>query len=122
MLVTLIVIAVIAVLGIIIWKRGDQDGDGDFDLDDIKVSAEEIAADIKEGVEDAVEDVKEWADDVSDEIKDVIDTIRNKPTKANLNKLTKAQLIAAAQDDHNVELDPKAKKSVLVNKVYSLYN
>jgi len=122
MLLTLIVIAALAVLGFFIWKKGDRDGDGDFDIDDIKVSAEEIAEDIKEGVEDAVDDVKEWADEVSDEIKDVIDTIRNKPTKANLNKLTKNQLIAAAKDDHNEDLDPKAKKSVLVNKVYKLYN
>lgn len=122
MLLTILVIAAVAVFGYVIWKKGDRDGDGDFDLNDIKVSAEEIAEDIKEGVDDAVEDVKEWAEDVSDEIKDVIDTIRNKPTKANLNKLTKSQLIAAAKDDHNEDLDPKAKKSVLVNKVYKLYN
>ena len=129
MLIIVLLVIAVAVAGYFIWKRGDQDGDGDIDLKDVKISAREIKEDIQEGVEDAVDTVEEkventvqWAKDVADEIKDVIDVIRKKPTKSNLNKLTKAQLVAAAQADHSVELDEKLKKSTLVNKVYSLYN
>jgi len=129
MLIIILLVIATAVAGYFLWKRGDQDGDGDVDLKDLKISAEEITEDIKEGVEGAVDTVEEkventvqWAKDVADEIKDVIDVIRKKPTKSNLNKLTKSQLVQAAQADHGVELDEKLKKSTLVNKIYSLYN
>ena len=116
-LIILLAIAVAAV-GYLAYRKGDQDGDGDIDLKDLKVSAKDIAEDIKEGVED----VKEWAEDVADEIKDVVDKIRNKPTKANLRTLTKSQLVELAKADHGTELDIKSTKSALVNQVYGLYN
>ena len=122
MLIIILLVIATAVAGYFLWKRGDQDGDGDIDLKDLKISTEEVTEDIKEGVEEKVENTVQWAKDVADEIKDVIDVIRKKPTKSNLNKLTKSQLVQAAQADHNVELDEKLKKSTLVNKIYSLYN
>jgi len=129
MLITILVIAAVALAGYALWKRGDQDGDGDVDLKDITLSAKEVQQDIEEGVEnivdqveDTIEDVKEWTENVADELKDVIAVIRNKPTKSNLNKLTKAQLVAAAKTDFDVDLDISVRKSTLVNKVYSLYN
>ena len=61
-------------------------------------------------------------ENVADEPKDVTAVIRNKPIKLNLKKLTKTQLVAAAKTDFDVNLDIKARKSLLVNKVYSLYN
>ena len=107
----LVLLAVIAAVVYFLFKRGDQDGDGKVTLKDIKISAEEVTEDLKEGVEDVLE-----------EVGDVVSAIQGKPTKAKLNKLTKQQLVDSAKADHGVDLDIKVKKSVLVNKVYSLYH
>jgi len=63
----IIILAVITVgvFGYFIWKKGDQDGDGDVDLKDIKVSAKEVAEDAKDKVEDVIDDVKEVAKKVT---------------------------------------------------------
>lgn len=62
----LIVVLAAGALGIALFRKGDQDGDGDVDLKDIKLSAKELEEDIKDGVEDAVEDVKEVIEEVKD--------------------------------------------------------
>ena len=112
MVITIIcIVAGLGLLGYFLYKRGDQDGDGKVDLKDIKISAKEVTEDLKEGVEEVLE-----------EVADVVSAIQGKPTKAKLNKLTKQQLVDSAKADHGVDLDIKVKKSVLVNKVYSLYH
>jgi hypothetical protein len=111
MVITIIFIAVaLLLLGYFLYKRGDQDGDGDIDIKDLTISAKEIN-----------EELSSRAGEVLEEVKDVISAIKGKPTKAKLNKLTKQQLVDSAKADHGVDLDIKVKKSVLVNKVYSLY-
>ena len=59
-IIILIVLAV-GVGGYFLYKRGDQDGDGNVDLKDIKVSAKEVAEDAKEDLKEAIEDAKEVA-------------------------------------------------------------
>jgi len=112
MVITIIcIVAGLGLLGYFLYKRGDQDGDGKVDFKDIKISAKEVTEDLKEGVEEVLE-----------EVADVVSAIQGKPTKAKLNKLTKQQLVDSAKADHGADLDIKVKKSVLVNKVYSLYH
>lgn len=115
----LIILLILAVIGGAVWVgtkffglTKDQDKDG-----------------IPDAVEDAVEDAKEVAQEVKrraknvkKEVADVVSAIKGKPTKANLNRLTKQQLVEAAQADFKVELDPSLTKSNLVNKVYGLYH
>ena len=84
---------------------------------------------IPDEVEDAIDDVKATAKvvkarakNVKKELGDVVSAIKGKPTKANLNRLTKDNLIDVASKQFGVELDPSSSKSNLVNKVYALYN
>jgi len=108
-----IFLVVLAAAGVIVFliKRGDQDGDGDVDLKDIIISSKEVT-----------EELQSKAADVLEEVSDVVSVITGKPTKSKLNTLTKKQLIDSAMADHGEELDIKSRKSVLVNKVYSLYH
>ena len=115
-LIILLVIAVAAV-GYLAYSKGDRDGDGDIDLKDLKVSTKDIADDIEEGVDE----IKDRVEDVIEELGDVVSVIKGVPTKGQLNKLTKQQLVDSAKADHGVDLDIKVKKSTLVNKIYSLY-
>ena len=108
---TIIIAIIAAALIYYVISKGDQDGDGDIDIKDIKISTEDL-----------VEDLTSKAADVLEEVSDVASAIQGKPTKAKLNKLTKQQLVDAALADHGKDLDIKVKKSVLVNKVYSLYH
>jgi len=117
MLITILVIAAIAVAGYFLWKRGDQDGDGDVDLKDIKLSAK----DVKEDLEEGIDEIKDRAQDVIKELGDVVSAIKGVPTKGQLNKLTKQELVDSAKADHGSDLDIKLKKTTLVNKVYKLY-
>ena len=39
--------------------RFDQDGDGDVDVNDIKISAKEVSKEAKDKIEDVVDDAKE---------------------------------------------------------------
>ena len=51
MLVTILIIAAIATtVGFILYKKGDQDGDGDVDLKDIKSSAKKEVREVKKRV------------------------------------------------------------------------
>ena len=72
----IIIIAVLgaAALGYFLYKRGDQDGDGDVDLKDIKISANKTKAEVKQ----KVSDVKEKAEDIVSEAKDVVKKVRRK--------------------------------------------
>lgn len=115
----LIILLILAVIGGAVWVgtkffglTKDRDKDG-----------------IPDAVEDAVEDAKEVAQvvkkrakNVKKELGDVVSAVKGKPTKANLNKLTKQQLVDAAQAEFKVELAPSLSKSNLVNKVYGLYH
>ena len=48
MLVTILIIAAIATtVGFILYKKGDQDGDGDVDFKDIKSSAKKEVKEVK---------------------------------------------------------------------------
>jgi uncharacterized protein (UPF0147 family) len=78
----------------------------------------ETVADAKE----KLESVKEEFADVADELKDVLSAIKGKVTKSKLRSMTKVQMLEAAKQDHNVDLDSKLNKTNLINKVYELYN
>lgn len=77
------IILIVAFIGIIVWyvsSLKDQDGDGDIDLKDAKITAEEIHDDLKEGVEDikkTAKEVKRRAKRVVEEAKDVVDEIKD---------------------------------------------
>lgn len=115
----LIILGVLAV-GIAVYyfgfyKQGKiNDRDGDYIPDEVE--------DAVEDVKETVAEVKRRAANVKKELKDVASAIKGKPTKANLNRLTKDKLIEAAKKDFNTDLDPSLSKSNLVNKVYGLYN
>ena len=73
MLVTILIIAAIATtVGFILYKKGDQDGDGDVDLKDIKSSAKKEVREVKKRVKRVKEELK----DVGDAIKEVADKSR----------------------------------------------
>lgn len=85
------VILIVAFIGIIVWyalSLKDQDGDGDIDLKDAKITAEEIHDDLKEGVEDIkktakevkrrAKNVKKELKDVAEQAKDVVDAAKGK--------------------------------------------
>lgn len=102
-----------------------EDKDGDFIPDAVEEKVEEVKADVKrtvKKVKEKVDVVEENLGDVIDEVKEIATVIKGKVTKSKLNSMTKQKLVDAAQSDHGVELDPSAKKSTIVNKVYSLYN
>ena len=102
-----------------------EDKDGDFIPDTIEEKVEDIKVDVEEVIVKAktrVKKVKEEVKDVIEEVNDVVSAIKGKPTKSKLNSMTKEQLVSAAKQDHNVELDGSVQKSTLVNKVYALYN
>jgi len=77
------IILIVACIGIIVWyvsSLKDQDGDGDIDFKDAKITAEEIHDDLKEGVEDIKEtakEIKRRAKNVKKEIKDVVEQTKD---------------------------------------------
>ena len=77
------IILIVAFIGIIVWyvsSLKDQDGDGDIDLKDAKITAEEIHDDLKEGVAEVkktAKEVKRRAKRVVEEAKDVVDEIKD---------------------------------------------
>lgn len=102
-----------------------EDKDGDLIADVVEDKVEDIKDDVSETIKKAkarIKKVKAEVKDVVDEVNDVVSAIKGKPTKSKLNSMTKEQLVAAAKQDHNVELDGSVQKSTLVNKVYALYN
>lgn len=46
----IILVIAIGVGGYFLYKRGDQDGDGDIDAQDIKISAKEVAGEDRKSV------------------------------------------------------------------------
>lgn len=117
MLIIILLVAAIAVAGYFLWKQGDQNSDGKVDLEDIKISGRDFKEDLGEGIGE----IKNRVEDVIEELGDLVSVIKGIPTKGQLNKLTKQQLVDSAKADHGVDLDVKLKKSTLVNKVYSIY-
>jgi len=127
---TILVILGIGVIaaGVIYFliKKGKiADSDGDFIPDAVEDKVDEVKGKVQKkvkAVKTRVKNVKDEIEDVVEELEDVVQAIKGKVTKSKLNSMTKDQLVAAAKQDHGVELDGSVKKSTLVNKVYSLYN
>lgn len=127
---TILVILGIGVIaaGVIYFliKKGKiKDSDGDFIPDVVEDKVDEVKGKVQKkvkAVKTRVKNVKDEIEDVVEELEDVVSAIKGKVTKSKLNSMTKDQLVAAAKQDHGVELDGSVKKSTLVNKVYSLYN
>ena len=109
-----------------------EDKDGDLIADDVEELVEDVVeevaeakAKVKKTVSKAkarVKAVKEEVEDVVEELSDVVSAIKGKVTKSKLNTMTKQQLLDAAKQDFDAELDGSVKKSTLVNKVYGLYH
>jgi gas vesicle protein len=125
----LVILGILAVGAAVIYfltKSGKiEDKDGNFIPDVIEDKFDDIKEDISETIQKAktrVKKVKAELKDVREELSDVVSAIKGKPTKSKLNSLTKQQLVDAAKQDHDVELDGSVQKSTLVNKVYTLYN
>jgi len=125
-LIILAVLAIVGGVGYVLIKKGKiADSDGDFIPDVVEDKVDEIEEKVQKkvkAVKTRVKNVKDEIEDVVEEIEDVVQAIKGKVTKSKLNSLTKQQLIDAAKQDFDVELDGSVKKSTLVNKVYSLYN
>jgi len=121
-LIILGILAIGAAVYFFLIKTGKiKDKDGDLIADDIEDAIEDVKETVKT-VKTRAKKVKAEIEDVVDELQDVVQAIKGKPTKSKLNSLTKKQLVEAAKQDHNADLDLSIKKSTLVNKVYSLYN
>jgi uncharacterized Zn finger protein (UPF0148 family) len=125
----LVILGILAVGAAVIYfliKSGKiEDKDGNFIPDVIEDKVEDIKEDVSETIQKAktrVKKVKAELKDVKEELSDVVSAIKGKPTKSKLNSMTKEQLVDAAKQDHDIELDGSVQKSTLVNKVYALYN
>jgi|TARA_R110000796_G_scaffold230857_1_gene348620 hypothetical protein len=85
MLVTILIIAAIATtVGFILYKKGDQDGDGDVDLKDIKSSAKKEVREVKKRVKRVKEELKDVGDaikEVADQAGDIVDAAKGKSRK-----------------------------------------
>lgn len=125
-LVILGLLVVAAVVYFALIKSGKiEDKDGDLIADVVEDKVEDIKEDVEAKVKKAkakIKKVKEEVKDVVEEIDDVVSAIKGKVTKSKLNGMTKQQLVDAAKQDHDVDLDISVKKSTLVNKVYTIYN
>ena len=115
----LIILLILAAVAGAVWVGTKffgltKDTDGDGIPDEVEDAIDDAKATVKE--------IKTRAKNVKKELGDVVSAIKGKPTKANLNRLTKQDLIDAASKDFGVELDASLSKSNLVNKVYALYN
>ena len=115
----LIILLIIAVIAGAVWVGTKFFGLAkDTDKDGIPDEVEDAIDDVKA----TAKEVKARAKNVKKELGDVVSALKGKPTKANLNRLTKQELIDTAAAEFDVELDPALTKSNLVNKVYALYN
>ena len=119
-------LAIAAGVGYVLIKKGKiKDSDGDFIPDVVEDKVDEVKGKVQKkvkAVKTRVKNVKDEIEDVVEEIEDIFQAIKGKVTKSKLNSLTKKKLVEAAKKDHNCDLDISVNKSVLVNKVYSLYN
>jgi hypothetical protein len=115
----LIILLIIAVIAGAVWVGTKFFGLAkDTDKDGIPDEVEDAIDDVKA----TAKEVKARAKNVKKELGDVVSALKGKPTKANLNRLTKQELIDIAAAEFDTELDPALTKSNLVNKVYALYN
>lgn len=115
----LIILLVLAAIAGAVWVGTKFFGLAkDTDKDGIPDEVEDAVEDAKE----VVAEVKKRAKAVKAELGDVVSAVKGKPTKSNLNSLTKQQLIDSVKADFNEDLDPALRKSNLVNKAYGLYN
>lgn len=97
------IILLVAIIGLVVWyiaSLKDRDGDGDIDLKDAKLTAEDIEADIKEGVGE----VKRRAKRVKEEIKDVADAVKEVGNQV-------GDVAKAAKGKPRTGRKPRAKKS-----------
>lgn len=97
------IILLVAIIGLVVWyiaSLKDRDGDGDIDLKDAKLTAEDIEADIKEGVGE----VKRRAKRVKEEIKDVADAVKEVGNQI-------GDVAKATKGKPRTGRKPKAKKS-----------
>lgn len=84
--------------------------------------------DVVEEVQDVIEAVQEAREDIMDQVEDVVEAVKSpiviegKVTKSKLRMLKKADLVAHAGAQFDVELDEKLTKTNLINKVYELHH
>jgi gas vesicle protein len=131
----LIILGVIAVSAGVIYyfiksgKIADRDGDLIPDViedavEDVKETAKEVKARAKKVAKEAKE-VADAVKEVVEQSKDVVKAAKGKAkkvTKSQLRGMNKAQLLAMAKKDFNIELDSSLTKTNLINKVYELHN
>ena len=86
------IILVVAIIGLVVWyiaSLKDRDGDGDIDLKDAKLTAEDIEEDIREGVgevkrrakrvKEEIGDIGDAAKELANQVGDVAKAVKGKP-------------------------------------------
>ena len=96
------VVLVIIIAGVIYYftQLSDKDGDGDVDLKDAKLTADEI----KEDLDSGVKEVKRRAKRVKEEIKDVAEAVKEVGNQV-------GDVAKAAKGKPRTGRKPRAKKS-----------
>lgn len=99
----------------------------------VKEEIEDTVDEVKrrvERVKEEIEDVKKAGENIIEQSKDIAGAIKGdnrkgrkkKITKNYLNSLKKSEICEKVKEECNIELDIKIKKSILVNKAYTLIN